>query len=94
MIPIDPISAAAGQVSSSTASTSGDEMLTKRELAGRLKLTVRTVENWQRRGVVPYLKVSKIVLFHWPEVVQHLKANYSVRRRSRALVQAPAVGPA
>ena len=60
----------------------GDEMLNKRELAARLKITVRTVENWQRRGVLVYIKVDKVVLFHWPDVVAHLKSKYLVSRRS------------
>jgi hypothetical protein len=62
-----------------------DDMLTKKELAGRLKLTVRTIENWQRRGVLPFLKIRKVVLFHWPDVVERLKANHGVCRRRRAV---------
>jgi excisionase family DNA binding protein len=58
------------------------EMLTKRELAGRLKIAARTVENWQRRGILSYIKVGKVVLFHWPDVVAYLKCNYQVSRRS------------
>lgn len=59
-----------------------DVMLNKKELAERLKMTVRTVENWQRRGILPFVKVSKVVLFHWPDVVEHLKANFRVCRRT------------
>ena len=59
----------------------GDEMLTKKELSVRLKITVRTVENWQRRGLLPFVKISKVVLFYWPDVVDHLKANFRVCRR-------------
>jgi hypothetical protein len=58
-----------------------DEMLTKRELAAKLKVTVRTVENWQREGFLPFIKISSVVLFHWPEVIEHLKANFKVCRR-------------
>jgi len=60
-----------------------DDMLTKKELAGRLKLTVRTIENWQRRGVLPFLKIRKVVLFHWPDVVERLKANFGLCRHRR-----------
>ena len=59
-----------------------DVMLNKRELAERLKMTVRTVENWQRRGALPFVKVGKVVLFHWPDVLEHLKTNYRVCRRT------------
>ena len=61
--------------------TEPEAMLTKKELASRLKISVRTLENWQRRGVVPFVKVGKIVLFHWPDVVAHLKNHFQVCRR-------------
>lgn len=61
-----------------------DVMLNKTELAKLLKVTLRTVENWQRLRALPYIKVGKIVLFHWPDVVEFLKANFRVSRR-RAL---------
>jgi excisionase family DNA binding protein len=57
--------------------------LDKRELAEHLKITVRTVENWQKRGVLPFIKVGKIVLFHWPDVVEHLRSNFRVCRSGR-----------
>ena len=58
-----------------------NEMLTKRELAAKLKVTIRTIENWQRAGFLPYIKISSVVIFHWPEVLEHLKANFKVCRR-------------
>jgi len=58
-----------------------DEMLTKEELAAKLKVTVRCIENWQREGYLPYLKISSVVLFHWPDVLAHLKTNFQVCRR-------------
>ena len=57
------------------------EILTKKELAARLKVTARTIENWQRRGVVPFVKVQKVVLFLWSDVIEHLRANFRVCRR-------------
>ena len=63
------------------ASEPRDEMLTKKELSVRLKITVRTVENWQRRGLLPFVKISKVVLFYWPDVVEHLKSNFQVCRK-------------
>ena len=57
-----------------------DEMLTKEELAAKLKVTVRCIENWQRAGYLPFLKISSVVLFHWPDVLAHLKTNFQVSR--------------
>jgi hypothetical protein len=51
-----------------------DEMLTKRELAAKPKVTVRTIENWQHDGFLTYVKIPSVVLFHWPEVLEQLKA--------------------
>jgi len=58
-----------------------DEMLTKEELAARLKVAVRTLENWQHDGLIPFLKISNVILFYWPDVVKHLQKNYTVCRR-------------
>ena len=58
-----------------------DEMLTKRELAARLKVNVRTIERWQHQGHLPYLKVTTVILFHWPTVVKHLTENFEVAAR-------------
>ncbi len=58
-----------------------DEMLTKKELAAKLKVTLRTIENWQRAGHLPFIKVSSVVLFHWPEILEHLQTNFKVCRR-------------
>lgn len=54
--------------------------LTKAEVAKRLKKTVRTVENWQRRGIVPFVKCGRSVLFKWSDVETHLQANFRVCR--------------
>jgi excisionase family DNA binding protein len=69
---------------SAAPATPNDALLTKKELAARLKVTVRTVENWQRRGVLPYIKIGKVVLFEYSEVLEFLKANFRVCRRLTA----------
>ena len=56
--------------------------LTKEEVAKRLKKTVRTVENWQRRGIVPFVKAGRSVLFKWADVEAHLQSNFRVCRRT------------
>jgi len=59
-----------------------DELLTKKEVAARLKVTTRTVENWMRKGIIPFIKVKKVTLFCWDDVMKHLKANHQVCRRT------------
>ena len=65
-----------------------DEMLTKEEVAGRLKVSVRTIENWQHDGHITFLKISNVILFYWPAVVKHFLTNYTVCPRAalKALV--------
>mgnify|MGYP000938667485 CR=1 FL=1 len=58
-----------------------DEMLTKKELAARLKVSVRTVEQWQHDGHLPYLRISGVLLFHWPAVVKTLTEKFQICRR-------------
>ena len=50
------------------------EMLTKPELANRLKKSVRTIDSWMKGGPrIPYVKIgSKSVLFKWDSVLQRL----------------------
>jgi len=64
------------------AGTSPDEVLTKKQLAPRLHVTIRTIENWQRRGVLPYVKVGKVVLFVWADVLEALRTNFCIRRKT------------
>ena len=63
------------------ASEGHDEMLTKKELAARLKVSVRTVEQWQHDGHLPYLRISGVLLFHWPAVVTALTEKFQICRR-------------
>jgi excisionase family DNA binding protein len=51
-----------------------DALLTKRELAPKLKRSIRTLDAWMRQGKLPYLKVGKSVLFRWSDVLAKLNA--------------------
>ena len=42
---------------------------------------MRTIENWQREGHLRFVKISSVVLFYWPEIVEHLRTNFKVCRR-------------
>lgn len=57
-----------------------DGVLTRKELAAHLRISLRTLEEWQRDGAVPFIKLGKVVLFHWPDVIAHLRQHYLVRR--------------
>ena len=42
-----------------------DEVLTHPELAGRLKKSVRTIQNWRKQGLIPYKRMGNSILFQW-----------------------------
>ena len=52
-----------------------DDLLLKREVAAKLKRSVRTVDAWMRSGKLPYIKVQKTVLFHWGDVLKKLRES-------------------
>jgi excisionase family DNA binding protein len=49
-----------------------DALLTKRELAPKLKISRRTLDGWMRKGRVPFMKLGKSVRFRWPDVLERL----------------------
>jgi hypothetical protein len=59
------------------ANLASDALLTKRELAPKLKRSIRTVDVWMRQGKLPYIKLNKTVLFCWQDVLEKL-SNYRV----------------
>ena len=53
--------------------TPDTELLTKEELAERLKLTTRTIDTMIAQGRLPCLKLSpRTVRFHWSDVMAAL----------------------
>jgi hypothetical protein len=57
-----------------TIDRASDGLLLKRELAAKIRRSVRTVDSWMRQGKLPYLKIGKTVLFRWPDVLEKLSA--------------------
>ena len=51
----------------------GEELLTKRELASRLKKSPRCIEQWMRRRYLPYIKIAHTVRFRWRDVLEALE---------------------
>jgi hypothetical protein len=55
-----------------SAACDADCLLTKKELAQRLKKSVRSIENWMKLRYLPYIKIGHSVLFRWRDVVEAL----------------------
>ena len=51
-----------------------DGLLTKRELATKLKVSVRTLDEWMHRGRIAYLKIGKSCRFRYGDVLEKLEA--------------------
>jgi excisionase family DNA binding protein len=61
--------------------TSGKEgFISKRELARRLNKSLRTIQYWQRSGIIPYIKCGRSALFKWTDIEAHLQKNFRVCR--------------
>ena len=53
----------------------------KPEVARRLNKTIRTVDNWMSRGILPYYKIGRSVEFKWSDVESYLAKTCRVARR-------------
>jgi excisionase family DNA binding protein len=54
----------------------------KPEVARRINKTVRTVDNWMARGILPYYRLGRTIAFRWSDIEAHMKANYRVAGRN------------
>jgi excisionase family DNA binding protein len=58
------------------------ELLTKKEVAERLRMTPRTVERWMREGFIPYIKFGRgrraSVLFSWENVLARIESRFEI----------------
>ena len=66
-------------------------MLTRQEIAKQLRISTRTVDEWRQDKVIPCIKVGKVVLFYWPDVVSALREKYSVASAAQAAKEAGAI---
>ncbi len=58
-----------------------DHFLTKRELAALAKVSGRTVENWQRDRLLPYIKIGNVVRYERSDVLEHFRKNFRINTR-------------
>src|ERR1022692_1631850 len=47
-------------------------ILTKNQAAELLNITTRTVDEWMKRGLLPYLKIGRTVRFKEDDLMRHL----------------------
>ena len=51
-----------------------EPLITKQELAPRLRLSLRSVDNWMKAGRIPFLKCGKAVRFRYSAVLEKLNS--------------------
>ena len=56
--------------------TGEPRLLTKNELAAELQVSTRTINEWQRRGYLPFLKIGARVRFQWPQLLTTLERRF------------------
>lgn len=71
------------QATSEQARHPAEPFITKQQLAQHFNVSARTIENWRRRGVLPYVKVGKVLRFKLSEVESYWSEHFTVRRWGR-----------
>lgn len=74
---------AAPQTATQIPNGGGDGFISKKELAWRLRVTVRTISNWQQRGLLPFVKCRRAIYYDWKAVAAHLRARARVCKEAR-----------
>lgn len=54
------------------------ELLTKKELAKRLRVSPRTIDNWREAKIINAYKIMSQVRFDWREVIAGLEKERRV----------------
>jgi excisionase family DNA binding protein len=49
--------------------------ITKTQLAARASVSVRTIDAWMAKRLVPFRKIGRTVRFNWSEVQEHWSAR-------------------
>lgn len=77
----EPVTTGPDAVAGAMSAYHAEEFINKAEVARRLKKKLRTIDNWMKRGILPYYKMGRSVSFKWSDVQTHLESNFRVCRR-------------
>jgi hypothetical protein len=59
-------------------------LIRKKELAKRLSISTRTLDNWMAKRLIPYIQVSpRFYLYDYDEVLAAIRKHYQVEPVSR-----------
>jgi excisionase family DNA binding protein len=62
-----------------TASTLSEKLLTKKEMADELDISLVSLTEWMKQGRIPYLRMGKRIYFKKKEVVNSM-ANFNNKK--------------
>jgi hypothetical protein len=59
-------------------------LIKKKELARRLSVCTRTIDDWSAKRIIPYIKVrSRFYLYDFEDVVAAIKKHYEIEAKPR-----------
>jgi hypothetical protein len=59
-------------------------LIKKKELARRLSVCTRTIDDWSAKRIIPYIKVrSRFYLYDFEAVVAAIKKHYEIEAKPR-----------
>lgn len=56
-----------------------DELITKNQLAKKLKVSTRTIDIWVQKKYIPKIKVASSARFDWGDVVSQIKGQETAK---------------
>jgi hypothetical protein len=60
-------------------------IIRRQELAKRLAVSTRTIDNWMAKRLIPYIQISpRFYLFEFDAVLAALKKHYGIDEKTRA----------
>ena len=58
-------------------------LLNRKQTAKAINVSLRTIDEWREKGIIPFLKIRGVVRFDIDEVMAVLRERYEVRRQER-----------
>ena len=54
------------------------EFIKRSELSRRISVSIKTIDLWRSKGILPAYKIGGVILFDWQEIRLMIKANVEI----------------